>query len=88
MSKTIKARPKTSCIFYGRTPSRMEGAPLCTLTTYKTCNPYTCAWYMDKEMQAASFEQARKNYIKNHGVDKYYELGYGPKTRALPRKEE
>lgn len=67
-----------SCIHYG-TSSREEGMANCRITTYKKCDPDTCPWYMNKQMQEASFEKARQNYIKRHGKDEYYELGYGPK---------
>ena len=82
----IKERPKTSCVFYGRVSGRTSDAPYCTLTTYAKCDPDTCPWYKSQEMMDASYEKARQNYIKNHGADDYYRLGYGPKPRHSPRK--
>ena len=78
-------RTKTSCIFYGKMPNRAGDDPYCTLTTYKECIPDTCPWYKTQEMMAESYEKARQNYIKNHGEDKYYQLGFGPKRRCLAR---
>lgn len=78
-------RTKTSCIFYGNMPSRKPDAPYCTLTTYKECVPDVCPFYKSQEMMDASYEKARKNYIKNHGVDKYYQLGYGPRDGRMTR---
>ena len=77
----------TSCVFYGRTGQRAAGAPYCTLTTYAKCDPYTCPFYKDETMLAESYEKARQNYIKTHGKDLYYELGFGPRMRQNPRKE-
>lgn len=68
-----------SCIFYGAS-CHEEGTANCRLTTYKKCDPIKCAWYLNKQMQKESFEKARQNYIKRHGKDEYYALGYGPKN--------
>ena len=84
----LKERPKTSCLFYGSLPGREPGAALCTLTTYVKCDPDACPWYRSQEMADASYEKARQNYIKNHGKDEYYKLGYGPHKRYNPRTEE
>ena len=86
--KKLKERPMTSCLYYGGLPGRLEGAPLCTLTTYEKCDPYTCPWYRSQEMADASYEKARQNYVKNYGKDEYFERGYGPKKRFNPRLEE
>ena len=68
-----------SCIFYG-IAHREEGMANCRLTTYKTCDPDKCPWYKNKQMLDASFEKARQNYLKRHGRDDYYALGYGPQN--------
>lgn len=78
MAKKTK-RTKMSCVFYG-TPKREPGSANCRLTTYKVCDPDRCPWYKDKQMMAESFERARQNYIKAHGSDDYYALGYGPRN--------
>lgn len=84
-----KERPKTSCVFYGKTGAykRVQDGPLCTLTTYAVCDPNTCPWYKTEEMLAESYEKARQNFIKNYGYDGYIQKGYGPKRgRMLPKK--
>lgn len=88
MHKKYKNRPKTSCLFYHGRPGIKKNSSNCTLTTYATCEPDTCPWYKSQEMMDASYEKARKNYIKSHGRDDYDKLGFGPKRRMLPRKEE
>ena len=86
-------RTKMSCVFYG-TPNREPGTANCRLTTYKECDPNRCVWYRNKQMMEASYEKARQNYIKNHGKDEYYALGYGPRdwrgqtTRDWEREDE
>ena len=76
MAKTN--RTKMSCVFYG-TPNREPGMANCRLTTYKVCDPNRCPWYRNKQMMEESFEKARRNYLKRHGSDDYYALGYGPR---------
>ena len=71
-------RAKSSCVFYGAAKTQ-ESPANCRLTTYKVCNPDTCPWYKSKKMMEASYEKARQNYLKAHGRDDYYALGYGPK---------
>ena len=86
-----KGVAKTSCIFYGKRPgghSPLAKGPLCTLTTYATCDPSSCPWYKSEEMMQESYEKARQNYLKRYGRDDYYRLGYGPRMRQNPRKEE
>lgn len=82
----LKEKPKSACLFYATgTKFKNEYGPRCTLTTYTECNPETCPWYRTQEMADASFEKARQIWAKNHGRDDYYQLGYGPKKRCLPR---
>ena len=79
-------RPKTSCLYYiGGTNFHGDG-PRCSLTTYAECNPDACPWYRSQEMADESYEKARQIWAKNHGRDDYYQLGYGPKRRMLPKK--
>ena len=74
-----KGVAKTSCIFYGKRPggnSPLVKGPLCTLTTYATCDPSTCPWYKSEEMMQESYEKARQNYLRQTGKDLYHRLGY------------
>lgn len=88
MSKK-KERTKTACLYYSTGAARRnEYGAWCTLTTYDDCNPDACPWYRTQEMADESYEKARKIWAKNHGRDDYYQLGYGPKRRMLPRKQE
>lgn len=74
-------RTKGACIHNGKRRDWQRGEPLCRLTTYEACVPETCPWFMTSEMLEASYEQARQNYIKNHGCDRYYQLGYAKRDR-------
>lgn len=82
-----KHRAKSSCLYYVSS-AYIENGTRCSLTTYPECHPETCPWYRSQDMAYESYERARAIWKKNHGKDNYYELGYGPKRRLLPKNEE
>ena len=69
------ARTKESCVFYVK-ERLLPKTPFCKITIYDTCHPDSCPFYKSKKMLDESYEQARQNYIKANGTDKYYQLGY------------
>lgn len=86
-------RSCSSCLHYGNSRHE-EGMANCRLTTYRKCEPDICPWYLNRKMQEESFEKARQNYIKRHGSDDYYALGYaktswiGERSRDWDKEDE
>ena len=88
--KTVQLKePRTreSCIFHVAGKYRLsKTSPFCKVTIYETCHPDSCPFYKNRRMLDASYETARRNFIKNYGSDKYYQLGYA-KIKLMDEEE-